>query len=585
MLRTLLRLLPSANRRRLLLLVARLVAAAALQGIALGLAGVAIAECLRHGTDATAWMLALAAAIVAFVVVQWAAQLAAFRSDASWALHLRLGEHLATLPLGWLTSARRAKVIDLATAGVPQSMSYPAILLRPAVTAIVTPIAAGCTLALIDWRYTTAVVASSVVAFLVSRASDRLAQRVDARRHRVGELATRRVLEYATLQPVIRTDGRPDRDPGSDPDVESASDADDRGDALGRAIDDVRDASLRSAGTVIPGLVAFSLTLNVAFGLMIALGIAWVTGATITVPGFLGATIVIARLSSIASAGAELAAGLRLQRGVLERLGEVLDQPPLPALPRGAAAEPARPPASSGDLIRVEHISFRYDDAAVLDDVSFSLPETGLTALVGASGAGKTTLARLLARFWDPSSGRVLLRGDDVRSLPMHEHARHLATVLQDDTLLDATIGENIRLGKPDATDAEVEAVLVTTGLAPFVADLPDGLATPVGPGGGRLSGGQRQRVCVARAVLKGAPLTIMDEATSALDPENTRLVGIAARELARRGSVLVIAHDLDTIAQADQVLVLDGGRLVQHGTPGELRAQPGPFSDLLAHG
>jgi ATP-binding cassette subfamily B protein len=153
---------------------------------------------------------------------------------------------------------------------------------------------------------------------------------------------------------------------------------------------------------------------------------------------------------------------------------------------------------------------------------------------------------------------------------------------MQDDHLLDGTIGDNIRLGSPTASTQEITAAVADVGLGAFLAGLPDGLDTPVGPGGSRLSGGQRQRVCVARALVRSAPLTLMDEATSALDPENASLVADTAARLARAGSVLVIAHDLDTAAQADQILVLDDGRVVQHGAPSVLAATPGPYRDLL---
>ncbi|MGO1849164.1 ABC transporter ATP-binding protein [Microbacterium sp.] len=566
MLRTLYRLLPEPSRRGLIALTAWLVAAAILQGITLGLVGIVITALLSEDPATSSWMIALGGSVVAFLIVQWQAQMVAFRSDTALALHLRLGSHLAQLPLGWFTPTRQAQVIDLATTGVPQSMSYPAILLRPAITAIVTPIAAALTIGLLDWRYTLATVAATGAAWFVSRGSDRLARTVDARRHQVGAEATRRILEYATLQPVVRTDQRPTET-----------------NALDHALTEVRRASLRSAVTVIPGLLAFSLTLNICFAGMIGLGIAWISGATLTIATFLGVIVVIARLTAVAAAGAELAAGLRLQRGILERLATVLDTPPLPSsIPAQSSAPAQSIIVDENTLLRAEHLSFGYDDTLVLEDVSFTLPRRGLTAVVGASGAGKTTLARLLVRFWDPTSGHILLDGHDIRSVPPQELAGRLATVLQDDYLLDTSFRDNIRLGKPEADDAEIARVLSATGLTDVVAGLPFGLDTPVGPGGARLSGGQRQRVCVARALLKAAPLTLMDEATSALDPENARLIRAAARRLANSGSVLLVTHNLDSVIYADQILVLDEGRLVQHGTFGELRSHQGKFRSLI---
>ncbi|MFC6355928.1 ABC transporter ATP-binding protein [Luethyella okanaganae] len=563
MLRTLHRMLPAPEARALAALTAWLSTAAVLQGIVLGLAGITIAALLNAGDD-DPWprLVALAGSSVAFVIVQWAAQLIAFRtgSQTARALHTRLGEHVARLPLGWFTPIRQTELIDTATTGVPQLMSYPAILLRPAITAILTPIAAATTLALLDWRYSLAVLATTVVAWYASTLSQRLARTVDTRRHRTSIEAANRILEYATRQPLIRTDQRPE-------DV----------DALDHALRDAARESRRSTVTVLPGLLLFSLTLNALFAALITLGILWVTDATLTVPAFVGLLVTTARLTAIAAAGAELAAGLRLQHGALTRIGSVLDARPLPVL--------KLPPVetSSGNVLaNVEGISFRYGDDPVIEDVSFTLPRRGLTALVGPSGSGKTTITRLLARFWDPTNGRIALDATDLRSIEPDRLYAQIAMVLQDDYLVDATIRENIRAANPSATDADMCRAVRSAGLDSTLAELPNGLDTPTGPGGARLSGGQRQRVSIARALLKAAPLTIMDEATSALDPENTRLVSAAARELARTGSVLVIAHNLDTIVNADQVLVLDRGRIIQRGTHAELARRDGHYRTLL---
>lgn len=561
MLRMLHRALPAADARRLVALAAWLAAAATLHGVVLGTAGGVVAACLGADVDAWPWMIALMASLVVFVVVQWVAQMVAFRvgSSTARALHLRLGEHLALLPIGWFAPHRQGRVIDLATAGIPQVMSYPALLLRPALTALVTPAAAAAAVAMLDGRFALVILAASGAAWASSRVSNRLAGGVDARRHTASAEATRRIIEYADRQQVIRTDQR-------------ADDAD----SLHRALDDVHAASKRSSGTVIPGFILFELTLNAALAALVGLGVLWITGGSLTVPVLLGVLAVAARLAAVAAAGAELAAGLRLQAGVLDRLAGVLDAPILPVLP----AEP--PQSRREELVRTERVGFSYGAAPVLEDVSVSLPRRGLTAVVGPSGSGKTTLARLLVRFWDPASGRIRFDGVDLRAMTADGLAANVATVMQDEHLLDSTIGANIALANVDATPDEIVAVIRAAGLESFVADLPEGLDTPIGPDGARLSGGQRQRVCIARALLKSAPLTIMDEAASALDAATARLVIEAAFRLAETGSVVVIAHNVDTIARADQIIVLDRGRVVQNGTHDALAGEVGRYRQLL---
>ncbi len=317
-------------------------------------------------------------------------------------------------------------------------------------------------------------------------------------------------------------------------------------------------------------MLLFGVTLNALFAGLIALGLAWTGNEGSAV--FIGVVVVLARLSAIASTGAELAAGLRLQQGALTRLTDILTSPPL-------AVENIEKHYSQ-EFVDVCQVTFGYGGTPVLSDVSLTLPQRGLTALVGPSGAGKTTLIRLLARFWDPTTGSVQRNGEDLRALSADDLYAGIGAVLQEDYLLDTTLGENIRAGRPEANDAEVAQAVEAAGLTDLVAEI--GLDAPVGPGGSKLSGGQRQRVCVARALLKSAPLTLMDEATSALDPQNRRLITETAYRLAQNGSVVLVAHDLDTIRRADQILVLDQGRIVQRGRHEELTVEDGLYQRLL---
>jgi ATP-binding cassette subfamily B protein len=284
--------------------------------------------------------------------------------------------------------------------------------------------------------------------------------------------------------------------------------------------------------------------------------------------------------SSLAGANATLLGGLAL----FDRVFQVLDLTPSlgePAVPR-ALPEPLT------DGISFEHVSFRYpggERAAreVLHDVSFSAPLGQLTALVGPSGAGKSTMLSLAARFYDPTRGTVKLGGVPLSEIGRADLRHHVAVVTQDVFLFHASLRDNVVYGRPEATDAEVHAAVAAAQLEDVIARLPDGLATVVGERGFRLSGGEKQRVAIARALLLRAPYLLLDEATSSLDSEAERRIQVALGRLIHGRTVIAIAHRLSTIQRADQILVVDGGRIVERGTHEQLLARSGLYRRLHA--
>jgi ATP-binding cassette subfamily B protein len=236
-------------------------------------------------------------------------------------------------------------------------------------------------------------------------------------------------------------------------------------------------------------------------------------------------------------------------------------------------------------LIELRHVDFAYParpDATVLSDLDLRIEPGHVVAVVGSSGAGKSTIAALLSRLYDPTKGSVLLDGRDLRDLDPKWLRRQIGVVAQEPMLFSSTIGDNIRYGKTDATDAEVEAAARAANAHEFVSRFPDGYATRVGERGVQLSGGQKQRVAIARAVLKDPKILVLDEATSALDAESEHLVQEALDRLLEGRTTLVIAHRLSTVKNADRVLVLDGGRIVQQGTHAALVAEAGLYRKLV---
>ncbi len=255
---------------------------------------------------------------------------------------------------------------------------------------------------------------------------------------------------------------------------------------------------------------------------------------------------------------------------LMSEKAEVSDKPGAPGLSVGSGH------------IRFEHVSFAYDpERRILENVSFEIPAGKMVAIVGPSGAGKSTISRILFRFYDIQSGSVTIDGQDIRDVTQASLRAAIGVVPQDTVLFNDTILYNIRYGRPDASDDEVREAATLAQIDPFIKALPQGYKTMVGERGLKLSGGEKQRVAIARTILKGPPILILDEATSALDSHTEKEIQDALDRVARNRTTLVIAHRLSTIIHADNILVLDQGRVVEQGTHAELIARNGLYASL----
>jgi ABC-type multidrug transport system fused ATPase/permease subunit len=267
----------------------------------------------------------------------------------------------------------------------------------------------------------------------------------------------------------------------------------------------------------------------------------------------------------------------------LEKISGVLEQDATVPEPAEPQALPERDGSSKGRRVRFESVTFGYRDNLVLPGLDLDIPAGQTVALVGETGAGKTTIARLLGRFYDPRSGQIMLDGTDLRRLPDAVLRSEVIVITQENFLFEGSVADNIRLGRPDATDREVEDAARMIGAHDFVAALPEGYDTSVGKHGGRLSAGQRQLISFARAFLAAPAVLVLDEATSLLDIPGERQVQSALRTVLAGRTAVIIAHRLSTVAIADRVLVLHGGQITEDGPPAELISGDGEYAALHA--
>lgn len=232
---------------------------------------------------------------------------------------------------------------------------------------------------------------------------------------------------------------------------------------------------------------------------------------------------------------------------------------------------PLAPVELADTTVSFEQVTFKYKDTEVLHGISFDCVKDGMTAIVGASGSGKSTIARLIASFWEADGGSVRIGGADVRNIPLSQIMELVSYVSQDNFLFHLSIRENIRIGKPSASDSEIEAVAKKASCHDFILSLPDGYSTLAGDAGSHLSGGERQRIAIARAILKNSPIVVLDEATAFTDPENEAVIQESVAGLVNGKTLIVIAHRLSTITAADKIMVIDQGNIAAEGTHEEL--------------
>ena len=523
------------------------------------------------GMNLTAWLIVLALCALASFVTEY---LLAMRSymvsfDFLSNMHRAIGDKVASLPLGSFRADTAGKMSRLVSRELMLLGEMFAHMYSPFIAAIVTSLTMLVGITVFSPALgLVCVLAIPVIAGGVWVARTCLNSGSALKEPPAQELS-HRIVEYATKQGALRACGRS----GSYDPLERAEDT--YGKAARRSL--IRE----TIGQVVNGMAAQVVVVS----LIIVIGLLAVAGSVSPVEAIVSIGLLL-RFTQILVDIGMLASAFETRRPVLDLSHEVLSAPELPILPASSDQDPAssnhdpssydQDPACSGSAVALTDVSFAYEaDHPVLRGVSFQVAPGTMTAIVGPSGCGKTTIARLVARFYDVDAGSVSVGGRDVRQWDTAQLMAQLSLVFQDVYLFDDTLEANVRIGRADASDDDVKEVARLSGVDEIVERLPLGWNTRVGEGGRALSGGERQRVSIARALLKAAPIVLFDEATSALDPENENHITDAMDALRRNATLIVIAHKLDTITAADQIIVLDhSGRVAQVGTHAELYSQ-----------
>ncbi len=486
---------------------------------------------------------------------------AAFRVQAN--MRTKMMEHIMKLPLGYVEAEGTGKIRKIVTDSSAATETFLAHNLPDKVVSVATPIGLLAMMAIFDWRLGLISLIPAALAFIIMGSmmmGPKMAADMKEYQNSL-ETMSAEAVEYVRGVPVLKTFGQT---------IFSFK-------RFKGAIDEYEKWTLSYTKSMMIPMIGFTVFSNGIFAALIIA--AYILGGNTVTDTFvlnlifyiLITSVLTTTLMKVAYAGESQ----MVVEDALSRMDEILDQEELPNVTEGAAIQDAS--------IKLQDVTFAYDEAKenAIDGITIDIKAGDHVAFVGPSGGGKTTLASLIARFWDVKSGSISIGGVDVRNINTDELMNQVSYVFQDSKLLKASILENVRMGRPDATDEEVLEALKNAQCSDIIEKLPQGVNTVIGSKGTYVSGGEMQRLSIARAFLKNAPVLILDEATAFADPDNEKLVQLAFEKLSKNKTVIMIAHRLSTITNADCIYVLKDGKIAESGTHASLLAENGIYTHM----
>ena len=472
---------------------------------------------------------------------------------------ISIGDKLKRVPMGYFNDQSLGELTGITTTVLDEVESTGPMVLVSILGGLINSAVMLLCVLFWDWRIGLLALAGMLVYLALLSGMEKQSAKIAPKRQRDEARLVEAVLEQLQGMSVIKSfnlTGKGDK-------------------RVRQALEDSRANNLAVEKLFTPYIWGQEMVLHLFSVLILAASVGLcLTGAMSLANALMAVIVSFLIFSQIQSAGSGVSA-LRLVGSSIDHANQVDDIPEMDQ--RGTAIRP-----ESHEIV-FDHVNFSYGSRPILKDVSLTIPDRTTTAIVGPSGSGKTTLCNLIARFWDVDGGRVTIGGRDVREYTLESLMEQVSMVFQRVYLFADTVENNIKFGCPDATHEQVVEVAKKACCHDFISALPDGYNTVIGEGGATLSGGEKQRISIARCLLKDAPIVIFDEATANVDPENEDQLQKAMEALTREKTVLMIAHRLKTVRGADQILVVDQGRVVQKGTHDELIRQAGIYRDFVS--